>query len=280
MNNEIIGRIIFFLYPLSIIEELAKELIRNEYEVYLINDKDIMIELLKIYDKSILYINIDEASLNEKGWEKYILKIQKDENLNKKVDIGLLTYRRKENLIKKYLFDIGIKCGYVELNLKLSDTIYIIMKTLEVNEAKGRRSYIRVKCGNNAKFNIHVKDPSSFIKYQINGIISDISSFGMACEITEDKYKGFLSEKMKLDSIQLNLRGLICIIKGEIFLKRGNMYIIKFNLSAIPDIKNKIYQFIYNELQNNIKKEMEVIKKRIEKDKINSEADKIDNKQK
>ena len=97
----------------------------------------------------------------------------------------------------------------------------------------------------------------------------------MACEITENKYKGLLVDKMKFNNIQLNLRGLNCIIKGEIFLKRGEIYIIKFNLSAIPDIKNKIYQFIYYELQNNIKKEMEVIQKKIEKDKINSEADKM-----
>lgn len=264
MEKDYKGKTIFFLYPLSIIEELAKELVRNEYEVYLINDKDVMKELLKIYDESILYVNIDESSLNEKGWEDYISKIQKDENLNNKVDIGLLTYRRKEHLIKKYLFDIGIKCGYVELNLKLLDTINIIMKTLEAIEAKGRRNYIRVKCGNNAKFNIQIKDSnSSFIKYQINGIINDISSFGMACKITEDKYKGFLVEKQKLNSIQLNLRGFNCIIKGEIFLKREDMYIIKFNLSAVPHVKNKIYQFIYNELQNNIKKEMEVIKKNL-----------------
>ncbi len=266
MDNEYKGKIIFFLYPHGIIEELAKELVRNEYEVYLIKDKEIMIELLKMNSDSILFINLDDMSLKEKDLDNYILKIQNDENLNKKVNIGLLTYKRKEHLIKKYLFDIGIKCGYVELNLKLYDTINIILKTLEANEAKGRRNYLRVKCGKNAKFNIQIKDPnSSFIKFYINGTINDISSFGMACQIDEDKYKDFLVEKLKLNNIQLNLRGFNCIIKGEVFLKRGDFYIIKFNLSANPHLKNNIYQFIYNELQNNINREIEEIYKNLKK---------------
>ncbi len=263
MNNEYIGKIIFFLYPLSIIEELAKELVKNEYEVYLINDKNIMLELLKKHDDSILYINIDEASMEEKDWEEYILNIVNDEQLNKKVNIGLLTHKKKEHLIKKYLFDIGIKCGYVELNLKLVNSINFILKTLEAKEAKGRRKYLRVSCGKNAKFNIEIKDSrSSFIIHHINGIIHDISSFGFACKITDEKYKDILTEKLKFKNIQLNLRGFICIVAGEIMLKRENIYIFKFDPLTPPFIKNKIYQFIYNELQININNEIKIIKKK------------------
>lgn len=265
MNEEYRGKTIFFLYPLSVIEELAKELVRNEFEVYLINDKDIMIELLKLYDKSILYINIDETSFNEKEWENYILNIKNDEVLNKKVDIGLLTYKRNEDLIRKYLFDIGIKCGYIELNLKLADTIDIMLKTLEANEARGRRKYVRVICGKNIKFNIEIKDPNStFNKFSINGIINNISSFGFAGKIIDEKYKDLLSEKLKFNSIQLNLKGLLCTVSCEIILKRDDIYIFKFDPSLNPFIKNKIYQFIFKELQNNINSEIKIIKKNLE----------------
>ena len=225
-----------------------------------------MFELLKIYDDSILYINIDEIIFKDEDCEKYISKIIKDEELSKKVDIGILTYKRNENLTKKYLFDIGIKCGYIELNLKLANTIDIILKTLEANEAKGRRKYIRVKCSNNAKFNIEIGDTkSTFIKYYINGIIHDISSYGFSCKITDDKFKDILREQLKLNNIQLNLRGYLCIVAGEIIIKREEMYIIKFDPLINPLIKNKIYQFIYNELQINIKKEIKIIQDNLKK---------------
>src|SRR4030042_6440439 len=126
MSNEYKGKRIFFLYPHSVIEELAKELVRHEYEVYLIKDKDIMIELLKINQTSILYINIDEV-LKEEEWEEYIQGIIKEPSLSNKVELGLLTYRRKEHLVQKYLLEVGTKCGCIEVDLKLKNTINIML---------------------------------------------------------------------------------------------------------------------------------------------------------
>ena len=262
MSSKPEGKKIFFLYPQSVIEELAKELVRHEYEVYLIKDRDIVLDLIRISQNSILYINIDEI-LKEEEWEEYINSILNNDDLNKKVDIGLLTYRRKEHLVQKYLLELGIKGGYIEIDLKIKNTLAILLKLLDVNEAKGRRKYLRINSDKNAKFNIEFTNPNSSFgsKDYINGTINNISSFGMACKIIDEKYKDILVEKLKLNSIQLNLKGLICIVTGEIHLKREEFLIIKFDEKTEPFVKNKIYHYIYNELQNNMEKEIEIIRK-------------------
>ena len=67
-----LGKKVFFLYPHSVIQnEMVIELIRNEYEIYLLFDHMKTVRLLEKYNDSILFINIDEG-LMENEWEKYI----------------------------------------------------------------------------------------------------------------------------------------------------------------------------------------------------------------
>ena len=59
-NKQFIQRKIFFLYPHTIIKDIYKDIIRQGYDAYLIDNHNIVLHLLKKFPQSILYINIDE----------------------------------------------------------------------------------------------------------------------------------------------------------------------------------------------------------------------------
>ncbi len=54
MPNEL-GKKVIFLYPQSVIQEkLVTEIMKNEYEVYLLHDHEKNLRLIKKYNNSIL----------------------------------------------------------------------------------------------------------------------------------------------------------------------------------------------------------------------------------
>ncbi|MBN2545980.1 MAG: hypothetical protein JXB50_09290 [Spirochaetes bacterium] len=255
-----LGKKIFFLHPNQVIEEIARELIRYEYEIYLLYDEKSALELFKNYENSILFIYIDEG-LSEKEWESYIRSIQADPELSKKVDIGVLTYKRKDETSEILLSDIGIKCGYIQINLFSKESLNIFLNILNINEAKGRRKYLRIKCDDNyISFNIKTNNPSNFDGNDlIKGSIIDISSFGMACKLDINLYDYF-NLNTKYNDIQLNLRGFNCKVSATAIMKRDNLIIFKFDENIGNDNKDKIYNFIYKELQKELEKNLHKLK--------------------
>jgi len=255
-----LGKKIFFLHPNQVIEEIARELVRHEYEIYLLYDEKSALELFKNYDNSILYIYIDEG-LSEKDWEAYIRSIQANPELSKKVDIGVLTYKRKDEIGDILLSDIGIKCGYIQINLFSKESLNILLNILNANEAKGRRKYLRIKCDDNyISFNIKINNPNSFDGNDlIKGSIIDISSYGMACKVEGSLYDYF-NLNSKYNDIQLNLRGFNCKVSASVIIKREDLIIFKFDETIGNENKDKIYNFIYKELQKEVEKDIHKIK--------------------
>ncbi len=247
-NPKEFGKKVIFLYPQSVIQEkLVTEIIKNEYEVYLLHDHAMNIRFIQKYNNSILFINIDDG-LKEPEWEKYIKDIMNNEN-TKDVHIGILSYDENKELAQKYLMDIGVSCGFIKLKIGLKESTEIILKTLEVNEAKGQRKYVRVSCKEykNASFNAKIEGDVH------SGYITDISSVGMA--ITFDNAVS-LKVKTLLSDIQLRLRGIICMVTGVVIaIRKGdtNTYVIMFVKNMNAETKNKIYNFIYSILQESIK---------------------------
>ena len=246
-NPEIMGRKVFFLYPHSVIQnDMVNILINHEYEVYTINDHKRMLEISKKFPHSILFINIDEK-LNENEWEKYIRNLlNSDEHISR---IGILTYNKDQNLAQKYLMDIMVPCGFIVLTLSLGHSAATILKTLQVNEAKGRRKYLRASGLNSASTKLNFK----FNDLLYNGSITDISITGMAISIDEDI---ILPLHESLDDIQLQLKGIICRVNGVVAAHRNGengSCVIMFKQLDDLSIK-KIRSFIHNNLQQKIRK--------------------------
>jgi uncharacterized membrane protein len=241
-TSEILGRKVFFLYPHSVIQnDMINILVKNEYEVYVINNDQMMFKTSKLFPNAILFINIDEK-LSENEWQDYIKNIlNNDKQISR---IGILTYNKDKNLAQKYLMEIMVPCGFIVLSISLEQSASTILKMLQVNEAKGRRKFLRASNLNseNTKFNL-VHNGSVY-----TGLIADISIGGMAIVFDDDVS---MDLKTFFKDIQIQLKGIICRTQGTIVAKRNNDdggYVLLFQNSD-EQTRNKVHNFIYNHLQ-------------------------------
>ncbi len=243
------GKKVFFLYPQSVIQdELITFLLKNEFEVYFLNDHEKAIRLFRKFNNSICFINIDDG-LKEDEWEKYIISLRANSG-TKGVQIGILSYNNDPELMQKYLMDIGVECGFVQLKLGVKQSTDIILKVLEVNEAKGRRKFIRVNCENDPKVLMNF----SHKEYNYQGQIIDISSVGIACRFQETIS---VENKTILHKIQLNLKGSLIQTDGIILARRSDsekILIIVFNPRPKESELEKIHKFIHKALQKEMDK--------------------------
>lgn len=253
MNISQFGKKIFFLYPHSVIaSDVLHDLIRNEYEVYILKDHQKVKSLLKKYNDSILYINIDE-NLSEQEWIEFVNSIVNDENL-KNIQIGVLTYNENEKLAEKYLIDLSITGGFIRLTLGKAKSKSIILKTLDVNESKGKRKYIRATSNGklNSTFNVEIASE------MVNGKINDISSAGMSC-IFDNPIN--LNKNTLLRNIQLKLNGKLLLLDAIIFGSREisddvKIMVMLFTNNITEGSKSKIHEYIGKVLQSNIETEI------------------------
>jgi hypothetical protein len=251
MADELVnGRKVFFLYPHSIVRDLVKDIIKNEYEVFVVEDHVRLKNLFVKYRNPIVFINIEER-LKEEEWDKYIKEIIATP-ATKEVGIGILTYfDRSKALTEKYLLEMGVNCGYIRLKTDISKCKEIILKMLEANEARGKRRFVRgIANPKLDTFNVPIGGAHN------TGKVLDISIAGMACQFTGLTRK--LEAGHELKDMQLVLRGGRCQLDGRVARidRRGgdsDVYIVLFKAESLkPAIKEKIHGFIQICLQNAI----------------------------
>jgi len=242
------GKKIFLLYPHSVIhDQMLNILIMSGFETYTLGDHKRAIKILEMFPDSIVFINIDER-LNEKEWETYIRNLMESPK-TKTVKIGILSYNQDIKLMEKYLMDISVPCGYVQLKLGINESTKIILGALEANEARGMRKNIRAFCEDDNNANLNFKEKNSLYK----GKILDISSAGLAAKIP-DVIEIAVNSVIK--EIQLKLHGVL-IMTDMVFMgkRRDNkeICIMLFDPAKLEqNHKIAIYQFIKQSLQRYI----------------------------
>lgn len=252
MVSSVPGKKVFFIYPHSVIQkELIQELVNREYEVYLINDHRKIESICENYNSPIIFINIDEG-LIEQEWELLVRSLMVKQS-TKQAMIGILTYNNNPDLIKKYLLDIMIPCGFIQLKLGLNESTEIILKTLEVNEVKGNRTYLQTKCNpDDARFNIQLTGKIE------NGSIIDISSIGMTVIFDNDIE---LSKNTYFQDLQLKLKGILLTVSAVVLGFRNDewgktVYLLMFDNKMPSSNRSKIRTFIYKTLQQDMEKKL------------------------
>ena len=255
MTDEYQGKKVFFIYPHSVIQkELINTIVNNEYEVYMINDYKKIYGINNLYKDSIVFVNIDEG-LSENEWEK-IIRSYSVESENRTLNFGILTYNEDKNLAQKYLMDIMVPCGFIRLKLGLNESIKIIMQTLEANEAKGKRKYVRARPDyENASINFKNSDGKL-----LTGHVNDISSVGMA--ITLDNEKTLQKNSIHKD-IQIKLKGALIMVSAIVIglrkvEKSRTVYVLIFDRSTSMNVKKRLRLYIHILLQDEINKKLSV----------------------
>jgi hypothetical protein len=206
-QSEFLGKKIFFLYPQSVIQdELFDILIMSGFESYASWDPPRARALLAYFPGSIMFINIDEG-MPEKKWEAYIREIMGDPKTEKS-RLGILSYNTNPVLMQKYLMDLALPCGYIQLKLGLQDSTRIILSALEANEARGRRKCIRAFCEDDRAATMNFKNPEGILCY---GKLLDISAMGIAVRF--DKPLD-LKVNERIRDIQLRLHSSLIMTDG------------------------------------------------------------------
>ena len=254
MSSYSLGRKVFFIYPHSVIQnELIQELVDREYEVYFINDHKKVESICEYYTSPILFINIDEG-LEEEQWEKQIRSLMETTG-TAHAKIGILTYNENTQLAQKYLMDLMVPCGFIKLKLGINDSTNIIIKTLEANEVKGKRKYIRTRCNpNEASLNVSINNNLH------SGHVVDISSVGMAIIFDNDVE---IKKNSYIKDIQLRLRGVLirvsAVIVGYSDVEgKKTLYVLLFDKNVTTDIKSKLRSFISRTLQHEMEKKLQI----------------------
>jgi hypothetical protein len=244
-TDDILGRKLFFLYPSALIQnQIAAELIQQEFEVYIIKDHIKLRQVLKKHPNSIVFANINDG-ITEKEWETWIRGVMEDPE-TAEVDIGIICSGDNETLKRKYLTQIKIKCGYTVLKSDLTPAIKQILEILKTVDARGRRKYIRAVMNNESNTTVNFPVNGTFI----NGIIKDISVVGFSCVFKEDP--GFKKNSLFQD-IQIKLQTILLKVEGIVFGSRTEgetrIYVVLFTQRIDPDVKTRIRKFIQSSLQ-------------------------------
>ena len=246
-QDSFMSKKVFFLYPHSVIQQgLVQELVANEYAVYLVKDHRKFRAVVKQFNEPIVFFNIDEG-LNAEEWQQYIGgMINASDN---SAMAGVLTYNEDKDLAQNYLMELGVQCGFIKLKLGLDQSRSIILKTLEANEARGRRKYLRIDCWQRQYTELNVKLGEKLC----GGKIRDISSVGMAFVFDAPQA---LNRNTMLNDIQLKLKGKITRISGPVIGSRetpeGVLFVVLFKQPVDDKTKARIHQFIYETLQDDI----------------------------
>ena len=245
MDDSLSSKKTFILYPHSVIrDDLLDFLIMAGFESYVVRDHNRALKLLVKFPDSIMFINIDEG-MNEKEWETYVRDIQKNPE-TKESRLGILSYNNDQSLMQKYLMDMAVPCGYIQLKLGVRESTKILLNVLEANEARGRRKFIRAFCEDDMTATVNIKGSGGLYR----GKILDISATGIAARF--NKFDD-LPVNSVIREMQLKLRGGL-ILTNAILMGRRENENVRIFLFDVPkmntDHKLIIHRFIKHTLQN------------------------------
>jgi hypothetical protein len=242
------GKKVFLLYPHSVIhEEMLDFLIMSGFATYTLRDHKRAVKILEYFPASIMFINIDEG-MKEPEWEAYVRGLQ-EEPKTASTRLGILSYNQDKALMEKYLMELSVPCGYIQLKLGIQESTKIILNALVANEARGRRKYIRASCADDSFATMNYKGEEGLFQ----GKILDLSSAGIAVRIP-----GFpvLPVNSVLRGIQMRLRGGLVMVDAILMGKRQddeNVWILLFDPSKMNhDNKLVIHHYIKQCLQKYI----------------------------
>jgi hypothetical protein len=245
------GKKVIFLYPPSVIDEVVIELSRNEYEVYFSQNHARLAQYLDKRGDCLVFANIDTAQ-KESEWESWFRSRLTAKN---GTGYGIVSYNENKALMQKYLMDIGLSCGFVILKIGAAKATATLLKTLEANEARGQRKYVRSAAGTpGAQTNVRI------FGREMRGPIYDISVVGMSVALDGDPH---IATGQKIADFQLNLKGNLLKASAVLYGTRedtmlGKLHIFIFDPASMnEDKRSKIRNYVRRSLQDVFDKELQ-----------------------
>lgn len=216
------GRKTFFITPdTSLIPEaFLEDYFALGYECYFIeNDKRISLQkkidiLISIFHDVILFFNID-YNIPDLEWPIFIRRLT--EQYKNEACIGVIYTKRqtkdeKAKLEYKYLYEMGLNCGCIQLEYQKKSNFGIIEKILYANQAQGRRKNIRALCTKACTFSCNYANNS------FSGTLQDISLSHFSFVFPEGKLSVQMYEK--IPDFHFNIRGFMFRSDAVLIMER------------------------------------------------------------
>lgn len=230
------GRKTFFILPDSSLmpNSFLEDFFALGYECYYIEyDKRIdtrkMIDvILSLFKDIIVFFNVDAYMENTK-WDSYI-----EELLERSEDtplFGVMYSKRqtsadKAMIEKRFLYDMGLRCGCVQLEYKKNENFDLLSRTLYANQAQGRRKTIRALCSSACTYTFFRDDK----EHSISGTLQDISLSHFSILTEKEDFKVKLYEK--ITNIHFNIKGFLfqsdAILVMERPVEEKMLYVFSF----------------------------------------------------
>jgi len=236
VNEIVTGRKTFFILPDTSLmpESFLEDYFALGYECYYVAfDKRVNMEkkvkvITSLFKDLIIFFNID-YNLPNFDWEEYIYNyIQANDNA---ASVGILYTKRQTKLEKsvlerKFLYEMGIRCGCIQLEYQKSNNFELIGKILYANQAQGRRKTIRALCSSACTYT-YTYGP---YKDSVTGTLQDISLSHFTILVSGAGLEIKLYEK--ITDVHFNIRGFLFRSDAVLVMERpvnGDMlYVFAF----------------------------------------------------
>ena len=229
MENGSLGKKVFFLYPPPVLDEVLTALANQEFEVYFARDHERLARAVKELGSSIVFINLDEG-LDEEGWKAYVRRLREE---CPEVGIGAFTFNDDPALRESYIAELQVPCGFIVLKIGTAKTAEILMKTLEANEARGKRHFVRAVCPVGSS-----QCAMDFEGALLRAEVSNLSSAGMAV-----RFEGGTGLRVGtvLRDISIAVKGQRVAASGIIVAKNegadSGTYVLMFDPGSLDDVR-------------------------------------------
>ena len=268
------GRKTFFITPdMSLFpESFLEDYFALGYECYFVeNDKHTSLQkkldiLISIFHDVIFFFNID-ANVQNIEWPTFIRSLT--ENYSNQASIGVLYTKRqtkdeKNRLEYKYLFEMGLNCGCIQLEYQKKSNFGIIEKILFANQAQGRRKNIRALCTKACTFSF------TYNGMAYSGILQDLSLSHFSFVFAEGKLSVQMYEKVS--DFHFNIRGFLFRSDAVLIMQRPSegevLFVFAFVSSTGANgldqrIKQLLIPNIYQLMSSNCKNLLDQIYARV-----------------
>lgn len=257
-ENPLLGRKIFFVNPHIIFENyVVTDLRNNEYEVYVIDDYHDAKSILSEYKDALVFFYIDNG-LTYDEWFNYIKSMQLDEKL-KSIFVGVVSIKATSLDQQRFVMDLQLPGGFIRFSRdRLDITLKNIKDILDLNGAKGCRKYIRLDSKSLDKVNGYLAFKDKLYTFTVD----NISSVGFACFYPEDMLEIF-TKNIVHPSVSLTLGRRTIIASSVVFdtkIVNGTGFsVLLFTKDVDRDTRNEIRAFIFDVLDEKLKKSLSVI---------------------
>jgi len=291
VNDIVTGRKTFFILPdTSLIpSSYLEDYFSLGYECYFIeNDKRVNIKkkieiILSVFEDVILFFNID-FELPDIRWVDYIQELVWEKGSGR--NFGVLFAKRqtksdKTQIEKRYLYDMGIQCGCIQLEYQKKQNFELIAKMLYANQAQGRRKTIRALCTTACTYSF-IYGPR---KITASGSLQDISlsHFTILSKGSELKIKLY----EKLIDIHFNIKGFLFRSDAVLVMERpvgeDMLYVFAFVSSSGANglderIKSLLIPALYKILSTNCMTLLDQYYKKMDSNEVLTELKEVDGK--